>query len=60
MKNLNLEILGLTDLSVEETIVVEGGHKGTAYKIGHFIGEAMTVIGTTAGIIALLIVIPKS
>lgn len=59
MKNLNLEILGLTNLSVEETIVVEGGHKGTAYKIGHFIGEAMQVIGCGAGMVALFL-IPKS
>lgn len=49
----------MIDLTIEEMLLIDGGHKGVAYQIGHAIGEAANVIGTAAGFVALFLM-PKS
>jgi hypothetical protein len=52
MQSLNFECYGMESVTDQELIEICGGHHGTAYEIGHAVGEALTVAGTILGIIA--------
>ena len=52
MNTLSIENYGVTAISDYDLIEIVGGHDGTAYQVGHFIGEALQVIGVVGGILA--------
>lgn len=36
-------IIGITDLNLDELMEIDGGHDGVAYEIGHYAGKALMV-----------------
>lgn len=34
-------IIGITELSLNDMIEIEGGHDGIAYEVGHYAGKAL-------------------
>ena len=59
MEILNLSNFELTELSNQEMSIIDAGHKGIIYKIGHAVGEGLQVTGCLLGIIAFILT-PKS
>lgn len=41
-------IIGITDLNFNELVEIEGGHEGTAYEVGHYVGKALMVAACIA------------
>jgi len=59
MKQINLQNLGMSHMSVSEELTIIGGHDGWAYEIGNFLGKAIKVVGEVAAVVAI-VVSPKS
>ncbi len=50
MNNLNVENYNLSMLSDFELAEITGGDEGTAYNVGHFVGECILVFGAVSGL----------
>ncbi|URC12614.1 MULTISPECIES: hypothetical protein [Flavobacterium] len=47
-------IIGITELNLNELIEIEGGHDGIAYQIGHYAGKALLVTACVLCIASML------
>jgi hypothetical protein len=59
MEILNLSNIELTELSNQEMSIIDAGHKGIAYSIGHAVGESIQVASCILGLVAFILA-PKS
>ncbi|QIX62039.1 hypothetical protein HER32_12925 [Hymenobacter sp. BT18] len=55
MNSSNFELYGVELVNEQDLMTIEGGHQGTAYAIGHAVGEALVVAGTIIGIAGALL-----
>lgn len=53
------ENMGLSSLSYEEEIFINGGHDGVAYQVGKAAGEVVKFVSTCAFVVVLFFT-PKS
>jgi hypothetical protein len=50
----------VSELSFEEMKTITGGHKGTAYNVGHAIGKAIVTAAEAIGVLAFIFLAPKA
>lgn len=48
MNTINLESIGFKEMTTQETLMVEGGHDGTAYQIGKALHSVITRLADVA------------
>jgi len=48
MQALSLEGYGIETLSFEDLLTIDGGHQGTAYAVGHAVGEGVAAVKEVA------------
>jgi hypothetical protein len=56
---MNLNSTFLIELSKEESLSVEGGHNGTAYRVGKSIHDVIMLFGEVAKEIAIGLLVKK-
>ncbi|MBX9733333.1 MAG: hypothetical protein K2X37_04670 [Chitinophagaceae bacterium] len=51
MNRINLESIGLKEMTSHETLIVDGGHDGAAYQAGKAINHVIIELGKVAAAI---------
>ena len=50
MQTLTLESYGVESIIEQNLLSIDGGHEGTAYEIGHAVGQTLLVLGVICSI----------